>query len=85
MFDVVPGETCLTCGGGDWALSDSGGRVCLNCQADQESNVEPEKSKPCKAKIDTAFGNLVRECEKAGLYDKLKDVLDSFAKALKEV
>ena len=83
-LDIVQGETCLTCGGGDWALSDSGGRVCLNCQVDEAENIAnaSKADKIDKSKIETALGKLVREVEAVGLYGEFRDLLDAFSAKL---
>jgi len=83
-LDIEKGETCVTCGGGDWALSDSGGRVCLNCQADQIENIAQVSNadKIDKSKIETALGKLVREVEAAGLYADFRELLDAFSARL---
>ena len=83
-LDIEKGETCVTCGGGDWALSDSGGRVCLNCQADLAENIAQvsKADKIDKSKIETALGKLVREVEAVGLYGEFRDLLDAFSAKL---
>lgn len=82
-LDIEKGETCVTCGGGDWALSD-GGRVCLNCQSDLAENIaeESKSDKIDKSKIETALGKLVREFEAAGLYADFRELLDALSAKL---